>query len=132
MDGSGAREAIDSGPLIDEGRIRIVDLELDTEHARFIDFAARLADDGEAITGAIAVESDWAIGTDDRAAIRFFAQRCPQLQIVSSLELLKHWAEETQSAAADLAHALRWMHVRGRSQPHRTHALFDWWHANYS
>jgi hypothetical protein len=131
-DGSGAREVIDLNPFINQGLLRVVDIETTAENANYLDFAATLGDDGEAITGAIAAERDWAIGTDDGAAIRFFTQRCPTLQLVSSLELLKHWADTTSVPEVELGTALRLVRICGRYQPKVRHALYAWWQANYA
>lgn len=131
-DGLGAQEAIDLDLYIDQGLLRVVDLETAAENAHYINFAANLGDDGEAITGAIAVERDWAIGTDDGAATKFFRQRCPQLRIISSLELLKHWAEAERVGATELEQALRLVRIRGRYQPHTRHVLYAWWQAHYN
>lgn len=131
-DGSGAREAIDLSPLINQGLLQVVDIASAAESVRFIDFSARLGDDGEAMTGAIATERDWAIGTDDGAARRFFSQDCPRLQLVSSLELLKHWADTTGLPLPELGTALRLVRVRGRYQPKARHPLYTWWQTNYS
>lgn len=131
-DGSGAREAIDLSPFINQGILSVVDIETAAESVRFIDFSARLGDDGEAITGAIAAERNWAIGTDDGAASRFFTHHCSTLQIVSSLALLKHWADATSVPAAELGTALRLVRVRGRYQPKARHPLYPWWQAHYS
>lgn len=131
-DGSGSREAIDLKPFVDQGLLRIVDLETAAEDAYYINFAASLGDDGEAITGAIAAERNWAIGTDDRAATKFFQQRCPQLQIISSLDLLKHWSEAAQIQAAELKRALQLIRLRGRYRPNPRHHLYEWWQAHYN
>jgi hypothetical protein len=131
-DGSGVQEVIDLNPYVDQGLLHMVDLVTAGENANYINFAASLGDDGEAITGAIAAERDWAIGTDDRAATKFFRQRCPQLQIISSLELLKHWAEATQIRPTELGQALRLVRIRGKYQPHARHLLYAWWQAYYN
>lgn len=131
-DGTGRQEPIDLGPYISQGLLLRVDLETPTETMTYIDFAASLGDDGESITGAIANERNWAIGTDDIAAIKFFHKRCPQLDIVSSLELVKHWAESTSASPAELGQALRLVRVRGRYQPRAQHALYSWWQAHYN
>lgn len=131
-DGSGTREAIDLSPVITQGLLSVVDIASAAETARYVDFAARLGDDGEAITGAIAAERDWAIGTDDGAARRFFSQHCPTLQLVSSLEVLKHWADTTSLPLAELGTALRLVRVRGRYQPKARHVLYEWWQAHYN
>lgn len=110
---------------------RIVDIETLDEQALFISFAALLGDDGESITGAIAAQRNWAIGTDDRAAITCFRQYCPQLELLSSLELLKHWADSEQIDQAEISQALRYVRMRGRYQPRKNHPLYQWWETHY-
>jgi len=129
--GSGAREPIDLNPVIERGLLRIVQIETAAEDANYLEFAVNLGDDGEAITGAIAAERNWAIGTDDGAAVKFFSRRCPKLQIVSSLELIKHWADNASVSSSELGLALQLVRVRGRYQPKARHPLFAWWQANY-
>lgn len=131
-DGSGTREVIDLSPFITQGLLHVVDLDTAAENANYLEFASKLGDDGEAITGAIAAERNWAIGTDDGAAIRYFNQRCPSLQIVSSLELLKHWADTTDISLTELGTALRLIRIRGRYQPKAKHALYTWWQTYYA
>lgn len=91
-----------------------------------VNFAASL-DDGEAITGAIAVHRDWAIGSDDRRAIAFFAKVAPQLQRISTLELMKHWADTTEQPPDAVRAALRNVRAREKYEPHVTHPLYAWW-----
>lgn len=131
-DGSGTRETIDLSPFIHQELLFVVDMETQAEHTNYLEFASCLGDDGEAITGAIAAERNWAIGTDDGAAIRYFSQRCPSLQIVSSLELLKHWADTASVSASELGVALRSIRMRGRYQPKTKHVLYNWWQINYN
>lgn len=130
--GSGAQEAIDLEPYINQGLLRIVELETATEFSNYINFAASLGDDGEAITGAIAADRNWAIGTDDGAATKFFRRHCPQLQIISSLEILKNWAETAQVGIGEIGHALRLVKIRGKYQPSTRHPLYEWWQSNYN
>jgi len=40
----------------------------------------------EAITGAIAVNRNWAIATDDLASIKLFQKTAPQIALVSTLD----------------------------------------------
>jgi hypothetical protein len=130
-DGSDSKVRIDLKPLIDQGLLRSVQPETEAENITFIDFAAKLGDDGEAITGAIAVHRNWAIGTDDRGAIRFFHRAAPQFQIISSLELIKHWADTIELPADEIRSVLRNVRICGRYQPHNTHVLAAWWQSFY-
>ena len=67
-------EQIDLQPFIDRGLLTLVSPESEAENVAYVNFAAAL-DDGEAITGAIAVHRHWAIGTDDRGASPFLQKQ---------------------------------------------------------
>jgi hypothetical protein len=105
-------EQIDLQPFIDRGLL-LVSPETEAENVTYVNFAASL-DDGEAITGAIAVHRNWAIGSDDRRAISFFAKEAPHLQRISTLESLKHWVDTTGLPADVVCNALRNVRTRAK------------------
>ncbi len=119
-------EQIDLQPFIDRGLLTLVSPESEAENVTYVNFAAAL-DDGEAITGAIAVHRHWAIGTDDRRALAFFAKAAPQLQRLSTLELMKHWVDTSDLPADVVGTALRNVRLRARYEPHAKHPLYEWW-----
>ena len=84
--------SINLRPLVAQGLIRAVSPDSETEENSFVNFAAEL-DDGEAVTGAIAMHRNWGIATDDRKARRVFARTNPHVQLLSTPELIKHWAD---------------------------------------
>lgn len=114
---------------IAEGLLRIVDFESEAETDTFVNNVAVLGDDGESATCAIAVHRRWAIATDDKRAISFARQEAPTLQVVSTLEVVKHWSERAGLDAAALREALTAIRVVGRYVPHRGHPLRAWWEA---
>lgn len=99
--------------------------EVDT----FVEFAAELGDDGEAATCAIAFERGWAVGTDDKAAIRFVERRSSHSQIITTPELVKHWADIAIPPPATVQEVLSKICDVGRYSPPRAHPLWPWWHA---
>jgi hypothetical protein len=119
-------EPIDLQPSIDSGLLVLVSPDSEAENVTYVNFAASL-DDGEAITGAIAVHRDWAIGSDDRRAIAFFAKVAPQLQRISTLELMKHWVDTTEQPPNAVRAALRNVRARAKYEPHTKHPLYAWW-----
>ncbi len=119
-------EQIDLLPYIDRGLLLPVSPESEAENVTYVNFAASL-DDGEAITGAIAVHRNWAIGSDDRRAISLFAKEAPQLQRISTLELMKHWVDSTGLPADVVRSALRNVRFRAKYEPHSRHPLYHWW-----
>lgn len=111
---------------ISQGLLTIVDFESDEEAELFVNYAAIL-DDGESATGAIAVHRQWAIATDDKKAISFFRKETPQLQILSTLEIVKHWAEEAGVDSQTLRETLNSIRVKGKYMPPKNHPLLSWW-----
>ena len=78
---------------IKQNLLLIVDFESDAEETVFINYASEI-DDGEAATGAIAINRNWAIATDDKKATKFLSQESPSLQIVSTPEIIKYWSKK--------------------------------------
>lgn len=112
---------------ISEGVIEIVDFESDAEEAAFINYVAELGDDGESATGAIAVNRNWAIATDDKAAIKFFQNEAPNIQILSTPEIIKNWAESKAIPKSELRLILDNIAIKARYVPARNNLLKGWW-----
>lgn len=125
-------EKIDLQPLIDAGLLEIVSLNSEDEENTFISFAAILGDDGEAITGAIAIHRDWIVGTDDRKARAFFSRSEPPLRVISTLELIKCWADVDSPSFEEIKGVLRNVRLRANYEPDRKHVLFNWWQKYYN
>ncbi|MDY6804531.1 MAG: hypothetical protein SXA11_12090 [Cyanobacteriota bacterium] len=104
----------------------VVDFESEEEEATYINYAVAL-DDGESATGAIAFHRGWAIGTDDKRAKSFFSRDAPDIQIISTLEMVKHWSETAEIDPPALRDVLRAIRVQGRYMPRQNHPLRDWW-----
>ena len=117
----------DLQPLIDEGLLLVVDLESPAEQNTAVDFAAVLRDNGESFTGAIARHRNWAIATDDRKAISFFVQTTPNLQILSTLELVKNWVDSDAPSFEIVRDALARIRVEVPYVPSKSHPLYNWW-----
>ncbi|WP_346290144.1 hypothetical protein [Sphaerothrix gracilis] len=111
-----------------EKRLLIVeDFNSESEEEIFVNYVFELGDDGESATCAIAVHREWAIATDDKKAISFFQREAPNLQILSTLAMVKHWSEAENVSSATLRSVLTAIRTRGRYIPHRNHPLLGWW-----
>ena len=119
---------VDVSPLIAESLIHVIDLEHTAEQAAFVELAA-LVDDGEAVTGALAFHRGCAVATDDRKARRIFGEHIPSVQLVSTLELLKLWADVGHVADTDLRTAMIAMRSGASYIPRSRDPLFEWWSA---
>jgi hypothetical protein len=119
-------EQIDLQPFIDCGLLIVVSPETEAENITFVNFAAIL-DDGEAVTGAIALHRNWSIGSDDRKAPSSFAQNTPHLQVITTPELLKYWVDATSQPFEVVSQALHKIRIRARYEPNLRHKLYLWW-----
>jgi len=119
-------ESIDLQPFIDDNLLLLVDIETEVEANTYINFAERL-DDGEAVTGAIALNRNWAIATDDSASVRLFQSSAPHIALVSTLDLVKYWVDTNSLTEDIIRETLLNIRVRGKYEPHRNHPLSKWW-----
>jgi predicted nucleic acid-binding protein len=116
-------ERTDLARLIERGALTVVTFLTNAELNSFAAFAIAL-DDGEAATLALAVHRGWTVVTDDRAAIRELAGQAP---LLSTLDLVKTWADTVNIARDVLAATLADLRVRGRYVPNKSHLLWSWW-----
>ncbi|MBE9011036.1 hypothetical protein IQ250_12545 [Pseudanabaenaceae cyanobacterium LEGE 13415] len=112
---------------ISQGLILVVDFESEVEEETFVNYAFELGDDGESATCAIAFHRDCAIATDDKKAVSFFKKEAPHLQILSTLEIIKSWSDQSNLSSDQLRSVLTDVRRRGRYAPHKNHPLLDWW-----
>jgi predicted nucleic acid-binding protein len=116
-------ERTDLLKLIETGSLSVITDLTEDELNTFATFAIRL-DDGEAETLALAVHRGWTVVTDDRAATRELAGRAP---LLSTLDLVKGWADRL-GIDPDILHAtLMDLRVRGRYVPGPSHTHRAWW-----
>ena len=128
-DSTGAREEavpVDLAPLVTEGILQVVRLEHPDDQATFVVLAA-LVDDGEAATGALALRRGCSVATDDRKARRVFGEFMPDVPLVSTLELMKLWADSSQVPRDDLRVAMDAMRNSASYVPSNRAPLFEWW-----
>ena len=124
--GEETRVPVDFEHLVEEGLIRLMRLESEEEARTLVDLAA-LMDDGEAVTGAIALHRGYAVATDDRKARRILAELPQSITLVSTLELLKLWDEEASVSEAELREALAAMESSASYLPGERDPLYGWW-----
>lgn len=125
-DGRDVKEPIKLDSLLEEGLIQLMRLEHPAEEDTFVGLAAIL-DDGEAITGALAVHRGCSVATDDRKARRELGQLSPPVRLVSTLELLKWWGKEAQVSRDELGAAMAEMQLSASYRPGRRDPLYQWW-----
>ena len=115
---------VDLSPLIEEGLLLVMRMETPGEEASFVELAAVL-DDGEAMTGAVALNRGHSVAIDDRKARRVLGEKSPGMGLVSTLELMRQWGESAQ--VQEVGHALRAMQHGARYIPGQRDPLYAWW-----
>lgn len=120
------RVPIDISPLVDEGLITVARLEASEEESLFVYLAASI-DDGEAVTGALAIWRGYVVATDDRKARRVLSEYSPAVRMVSTLELVKSWSETASVSDSELRYTLDAIRFRASYLPSGRNPLYGWW-----
>lgn len=118
------REAIDLTRLEASGLLATLTAESEEELRTYIDLTLEM-DDGEAMTGAIAIHRRFGVITDDRKALRILTER--GVPCDTSLNVIKEWIEREHLAVEEVQGILLDIRQRARYLPHRTHPLCSWW-----
>jgi hypothetical protein len=113
--------------LMEAGLLTIAAPESEAEENTFVNLAYYL-DDGEAITGSMAIHRNWALATDDRKAVALFQRLVPHVQLVSTLEIIRYWADTTIAKHEEIRTALQNMRMGTPYEPKASHPLYLWWH----
>lgn len=119
------KKAIDLDALVLDGALLVVSPNLE-ESNTYVDLAFQI-DDGEAYTGAIAIHREWALATDDKKTIHVIREISPNVSILSSLELVKHWVDVTNAPAEIVCEALKDIRIKAYYEPNKSHLLYNWW-----
>lgn len=112
--------------LVDAGLLTVVSADIEEEQNLVVNFAVHL-DDGEAMTGAIGVHRNWAIATDDKKALTLFGSVAPHIELLSTLGMIKYWAEATGASDHEVKGALEDLHTHAPYEPKSSHPLYMWW-----
>lgn len=113
--------------LVGSQQLTVVSPSDDDENSMYVELASLNLDNGEAVTGAIASKRNWAVATDERKARAVFTQRLPGIVLLTTPELLYHWAARTLPTPEFVSAALRNIRKDGHYQPSIDHPLREWW-----
>jgi predicted nucleic acid-binding protein len=109
------REAVSIDLWLRSGAVKIVNPDSPLEEELYVQFAADL-DDGEAMSLAICRARGCALATDDRKARRVASRLAlPSVQLLSTSQIVHHWATQTGAAPRDLSGILSAIELRARS-----------------
>jgi predicted nucleic acid-binding protein len=120
------RAPVNIEPLVAAGLIQIVTLDSEAEATTFVDLASEM-DDGEAMTCALAIHRQCDVATDDRKARRVLSGRAPHVPIISTLAIVKQWAELSGITKAELKTILVNIWSGANYHPGEREPLYQWW-----
>jgi hypothetical protein len=125
-DDAGEREPVVLEPFVAAGLIEVLELHTEDEFATFVAFAT-LIDDGEAATVFLAIHRGGAVATDDRKAIREMRVHAPGVDVWTTSQLVRTWADDVDAPPARVRAVLQAVRLRARFQPNRQDPLSAWW-----
>jgi predicted nucleic acid-binding protein len=123
------RDSVELIPLLDAGLIRVTEEATEEELVTFIGLASEL-DDGEAMTGAIAIHRAFTVATDDKKATRVLTER--HVQCTSTLSLINQWGTQFSIPDSRLREMMTLIRERARYVPHGGHPLRAWWESLFA
>lgn len=127
ISGKRQRTPINLEPLISEGILEIAAHDWQI-HANQIIVLGRagISGMGEKISGAIALENNWGIVTDDRHAYQKLTVLMPRTQILTTIDLVRHWADMESVSLDVLRDVLEKIRIGGNAEPAEDHPHYAW------
>lgn len=119
-------ERLDLTPLVEQGRLQVMELGTNEEHETFVELALQL-DDGEAMTAALAIHRGGEVATDDRKAIRLLDARSPPVRLRRTSSLLGMWVRRRTVPEEWVRDVLRRIQRRASFTPPRDDPEVEWW-----
>lgn len=120
-------EQIELAPFISAGLISSAPLASEEELKYFVELAKALGDDGEAWSGALAIQRGWALGIDDPRSSAIFNKIAPDLHVLSTPVFLHYWVDRTRPPPEMVRMALQNVERRAEYSPLPHHPLYTWW-----
>jgi hypothetical protein len=125
-EGNVQRAVIDLQPIVNSGVLSVISSEDEDEIELFIQLATGI-DDGEAMTGAIAISRRMTMATDDRKGRRFLRECAPEIDLITTPEIVKHWVENSRAKEAEVRAVIGRIRDGANFTIQRGHPLTDWW-----
>jgi predicted nucleic acid-binding protein len=126
-DPNNPKELINLAPFLNDGTLSVCEIGDENEELLYVDFASVL-DDGEAMTLAIAINRGLYLVTDERKARRLFSEQFANpKRLISTSDLIHHWAQEKKISANKLQKTLQKIESRASYRPPTTDRNQKWW-----
>lgn len=129
MDGGDERERvpINLGQMIDSNLLETCDHNMRSITNRIVELASSgIRGMGEKICVAIAAEHGWGVALDDHSATSKINRLMPNMQTLTSLDILKYWYEQENITVKELHQVLKKLQFCGNYSIPKRHHLFNW------
>jgi predicted nucleic acid-binding protein len=121
------REAVSIDLWLASGTVKVINPDSPLEEELYVQFAADL-DDGEAMSLAICRARGYALAIDDRKARRIASRLAlPGVQLLSTSQIVHHWAIRTGAAPGELKRILSAIELKARFIPPHDDPMREWW-----
>jgi len=120
------KENINLQPMVENKLLSIVSLDFNREAVDCVNFTYEM-NDGEAMSGAIAKNRNWAIATDDYEATQNFIRDIPEIQIITTIDLIKYWSDFSNPSPSEVIIVTNNIYTIGNYIPTPRHHLYTWW-----
>jgi hypothetical protein len=124
--GTGDLVEMDLTPHFESGVLQVLELSGEEEQALYVEQSV-VVDDGEAMSIAMAAHRHLDLAIDDKKAANHARRTFPCIQLWTTPEIIKYWAETGSVADGRLGETIRLIEVRARYFPPKSHALGEWW-----
>ncbi len=121
------KKLIDLQPMIAQKVLTVVEIEGEAEFNIHVQLSTRIRDEGESRTGAIAIHRNWSIALDDRKARRIISESSDDIELVYSLELIKHWGDTMSISRSTIQIVLNRIRKQATYLPRKANPLYQWW-----
>jgi predicted nucleic acid-binding protein len=134
LDENPVRDPVLLKEMIDAGLLTIVSIETEAEAEILVTLSAHSRSghsykgQGELVTAAMAIHRNWAVVTDDRRARRLIREYNENLQLIHTLELIKHWVDVTHPESETISAVLQSIRTGASYSPRKLNPLYEWWH----
>ena len=119
--------SFDFTPHVEAGLLHLEDVAGDEEEEALVSLSLLGLHNGEAACMALALRRNWAIATDDNRALKVLGQREPKVQVITTPDLVHHWAHAASATRDEVRLAVSSIRWRTPYHPPAWHPLREWW-----
>lgn len=119
--------ADDAESLASSGIVEVAPLRDEEELGLFVEYAA-VADESEAAAAALAHYRTWTLASDQTKLVRYFHARTSRSDgTISTLGLLRSWADSSAATSKAVAEVVRRLHSSVLLSPDSSDSGYTWW-----